>query len=195
MSKEQLIYRLLANETQISNIRLRSGNLKKSDWKSLVKTIKFFSSLPLFIDDTVNLTANDIRLKIKKILFEQKQLGMIIVDYLQLMQNIKQKSENRVQELSEITRILKNIAREFHVPIIVLSQLSRNVENRVNKQPILSDLRESGSIEQDADLVLMMYNENYYTQDRKINVDTDTCLLYTSPSPRDQRGSRMPSSA
>ena len=168
MSKEQLVYRLLANSTQISNTRLRSGNLTKTDWKTIIKTIKLFSSLPLFIDDTTNLTVNDIRTKIKKIMFERKHVGLIIIDYLQLMQCSTNKSENRVQELSQITRMLKNIGREFNVPIIVLSQLSRSVETRTNKQPILSDLRESGSIEQDSDLVLMLYNQNYYNQD-KIN--------------------------
>lgn len=166
MSKEQLVYRLLANSTQISNTRLRSGNLTKTDWKTIIKTIKLFSSLPLFIDDTTNLTVNDIRTKIKKIMFERKHVGLIIIDYLQLMQCSTNKSENRVQELSQITRMLKNIGREFNVPIIVLSQLSRSVETRTNKQPILSDLRESGSIEQDSDLVLMLYNQNYYNQDK-----------------------------
>ena len=166
MSKEQLVYRLLANSTQISNTRLRSGNLTKTDWKTIIKTIKLFSSLPLFIDDTTNLTVNDIRTKIKKIMFERKHVGLIIIDYLQLMQCSTNKSENRVQELSQITRMLKSIGREFNVPIIVLSQLSRSVETRTNKQPILSDLRESGSIEQDSDLVLMLYNQNYYNQDK-----------------------------
>jgi len=166
MSKEQLVYRLLANSTQISNTRLRSGNLTKTDWKTIIKTIKLFSALPLFIDDTTNLTVNDIRTKIKKIMFERKQIGLIIIDYLQLMQCSTNKSENRVQELSQITRMLKSIGREFNVPIIVLSQLSRSVETRTNKQPILSDLRESGSIEQDSDLVLMLYNQNYYNQDK-----------------------------
>jgi len=92
---------------------------------------------------------------------------MVVIDYLQLMESITKKSENRVQELSQITRMLKKTAREFNVPILVLSQLSRSVENRTNKKPILSDLRESGSIEQDADLVLMMYNENYYNFNRE----------------------------
>ena len=115
------------------------------------------SKLPFFIDDTSNLSIQDIRSKIKTILFEQNKIGLVIIDYLQLMQNSKLKIENRVQELSQITRSLKNLAREFNIPIIAFSQLSRNVENRIDKKPILSDLRESGSIEQDADLVLMLY--------------------------------------
>jgi replicative DNA helicase len=172
MSKEQIMYRLLSIEANINQARLKSGNLYQSDWLKLNKIIKIMSKLPLFIDDTPDLSVQDIRSKIKMILFEQTQIGLIIIDYLQLMQNPKAKIENRVQELSLITRGLKNIARQFNIPIITLSQLSRNVENRVDKKPILSDLRESGSIEQDADLVLMLYknkdlninqkNQNYY---------------------------------
>ena len=162
MSKEQLTYRLLTNETDITNLRLKTGNLYKEDWVKLNSSIKNLSSLPFFIDDTSNPSIQDIKSKIKKILFEQNQLGLIIIDYLQLMQHSKFGTNNRTQELSQITRSLKNLAREFNVPIIALSQLSRNVENRINKRPILSDLRESGSIEQDADLVLMLYRESYY---------------------------------
>jgi replicative DNA helicase len=162
MSKEQIMYRLLAMETNINQMRLRSGKLYRNDWVKLNKVIKIISKLPFFIDDTSDLSIQDIRSKIKTIIFEQTQIGLIIIDYLQLMQNSKFKLENRVQELSKITRSLKNIAREFNVPIIALSQLSRNVETRVDKKPILSDLRESGSIEQDADLVLMLYRHKYY---------------------------------
>jgi replicative DNA helicase len=162
MSKEQLTYRLLANEIEITNARLKTGQLDANDWSNLNNVIKTLSSLPLFIDDTPNLSISDIRSKIKKIIFEQNNIGLIIIDYLQLMENSNFQSDNRVQELSQITRALKNLSREFKVPIITLSQLSRNVENRVNKRPILSDLRESGSIEQDADLVLMLYRDSYY---------------------------------
>lgn len=162
MSKEQLIYRLLSNETGISQTRLKIGNLYKEDWHELKKSIEEYSRLPFFIDDEPNLTTQDIRAKIKQILFEQNNIGLIIIDYLQLLVNSKFKSENRVQELSQITRALKNLAKEFQIPVIALSQLSRNVENRISKRPVLSDLRESGSIEQDADLVLMLYRENYY---------------------------------
>jgi replicative DNA helicase len=160
MSKEQIMYRLLAMETNINQMRLKNGKLSQNDWVKLNKMIKIISKFPLFIDDTFNLSIQDIRSKIKTILFEQNKLGLVIIDYLQLMQNPKMKIENRVQELSQITRSLKTIAREFDIPIIGLSQLSRNVENRVDKKPILSDLRESGSIEQDADLVLMLYKNN-----------------------------------
>ena len=157
MSKEQIMYRLLSIETNINQTRLKSGKLYQDDWVKLNKIIKIMSKLPFFIDDTPNLSIQDIRSKIKTILFEQMQIGLIIIDYLQLIQNSKSKIENRVQELSQITRSLKSLAREFNTPIITLSQLSRNVENRIDKKPILSDLRESGSIEQDADLVLMLY--------------------------------------
>ena len=160
MSKEQIMYRLLSMETSITQSKLRSGNLYQNDWIKLNKILKIMAKLPLFIDDSAHLSIQDIRSKIKTIIFEQSQIGLIIIDYLQLIQNLKLKVENRVQELSEITRILKNLAREFNIPIIALSQLSRNVENRVDKKPMLADLRESGSIEQDADLVLMLYRSN-----------------------------------
>jgi replicative DNA helicase len=157
MSKEQIIYRLLSMETNINQVRLKTGQLTQSDWIKLTRAIKILSKLPIFIDDTVNLSINTIRSKIKTILFEQKKIGLVIIDYLQLMQLSNIKPDNRAQELSQITRLLKTIAREFNIPIMALSQLSRNVENRVDKKPVLSDLRESGSIEQDADLVLMLY--------------------------------------
>lgn len=156
MSKKQIMYRLLSMESDISQMRLRSGKLSQADWFKLTKIIKVFSKLPFFIDDTSNLCIQDIKSRLKTIIFEQNQVGLIIIDYLQLMQNSKSRMENRVQELSQITRSLKIIAREFNIPIIALSQLSRNVENRLDKKPVLSDLRESGSIEQDADLVLML---------------------------------------
>jgi replicative DNA helicase len=160
MSKEQIMYRLLSMETNINQMKLKSGKLYQNDWIKLTKMLKIISKFPLFIDDKFDLSIQDIRSKIKTILFEQNQLGLVIIDYIQLMQSTKLETENRVQELSFITRSLKTIAREFNIPIIGLSQLSRNVENRMNKKPILSDLRESGSIEQDADLVLMLYKNN-----------------------------------
>jgi replicative DNA helicase len=176
MSKEQLIYRLLATETEINNLALRSGNINKTDWNKLRLCIKKLSALPIFIDDSPTISIQTIRSKIKKILFEHTRIGLVIIDYLQLMQFSNSKNENRVQELSQITRALKALAREFNIPIIALSQLSRSVENRTDKRPMLSDLRESGSIEQDADLVLMLYRQSYYknqqqTNKEKINLD------------------------
>jgi len=176
MSKEQIMYRLLSIETNIIQSKLRSGKLYETDWTKLNKIIKIMSKLPLFIDDTPDLSIQEIRSKIKTVIFEQNQIGLIIIDYLQLMQNLKLKTENRVQELSDITRRLKNIAREFNIPIIALSQLSRNVENRVNKKPMLADLRESGSIEQDADVVLMLYRNNYYNLNDEEIADLDYSL-------------------
>jgi replicative DNA helicase len=166
MSKEQIMYRVLSMETNINQIRLKNGNLYPTDWLKINKIIKILSKFPFFVDDTSDLSVQKIRSNLKTILFEQNSIGLIIVDYLQLMQNSKLKTENRVQELSQITRSLKILAREFNVPIIALSQLSRNVENRVDKKPILSDLRESGSIEQDADLVLMLSKQNLNKSDK-----------------------------
>lgn len=156
MSKEQIMYRLLTMETNINQIRLKNGKLYPHDWLIINKIIKLLSTFPFFVDDNSDLSVQRIRSNLKTILFEQNNVGLIIIDYLQLMQNSKLKTDNRVQELSRITRSLKILAREFNIPIIALSQLSRNVETRVDKKPILSDLRESGSIEQDADLVLML---------------------------------------
>ena len=158
MSKEQIMYRLLSSETGIPQNRLKHGKLYKNDWVKFNKATKFFSKLPFFIDDSPNLSIQEIRSKIKQIVIEQNQMGLVIIDYLQLIQNLTVNNENRVQELSVITRSLKSLAREFNVPIIALSQLSRNVENRVDQKPMLSDLRESGSIEQDSDLVLLLYS-------------------------------------
>ena len=169
MSKEQIMYRVLSLETNINSVRLKNGKLYQNDWIKLTKIIKILSKLPFFIDDTPDLSIQDIRLKIKTILLKQTKIGVVIIDYLQLMQSSELKNKNRVQELSYITRSLKNLAREFDIPIIALSQLSRNVDNRIDQKPILSDLRESGSIEQDADLVLMLYQikEKTLTQNEK----------------------------
>jgi replicative DNA helicase len=161
MSKEQVMYRLLSMETSINQTRLKNGKLFEEDWIKVNKVIKLISKLPFFIDDSSNLSIEEIRSKLKTVLFEQKQIGLVVIDYLQLMQDPKLKNENRVQELSKITRSLKILAREFNIPIIALSQLSRNIENRLDKRPMLSDLRESGSIEQDADLILMLYKNKY----------------------------------
>ena len=145
MTKQQLVYRLLAIETQITTSRLKLGNLSRDEWPKINKSLKHLSSLPLYIDDTPNLSLTEIHLKIQKIKLQFGSIGLVIIDYLQLLETVK-KLENRVQEISQITRNLKGFAREFDTPIIILSQLSRNVESRNNKRPILSDLRESGCI-------------------------------------------------
>ncbi|BAW96465.1 replicative DNA helicase [[Synechococcus] sp. NIES-970] len=163
MSKEQLVQRLLAGEAQIESNRLRSGRLEEVDMRPLLKAVEFLSDLPLFIDDTANLTVSQMRSQARKLQAEQGgKLGLILLDYLQLMEG---GGDNRVQELSKMTRSLKGLARELDVPIFALSQLSRGVEARNSKRPMMSDLRESGSIEQDADLVLMLYRDSYYNPD------------------------------
>jgi replicative DNA helicase len=156
MSKEQIMYRILSAETTIPQLKLKNGQLNQNDWVKLTKVIKIVAKLPFFIDETTSLSIQDLRLKLKAILLKQTEIGIVIIDYLQLMETTNFKTGNRVQELSYITRSLKNLSKEFNIPIIALSQLSRNVDNRIDQKPILSDLRESGSIEQDADLVLML---------------------------------------
>ncbi len=163
MSKEQLVQRLLSSEVRIESGRLRAGRISQQEWEPLGHAISTLSQVPVFIDDTPNITVNEIRSKARRLQAEQGgALGMIMIDYLQLMEG---SSDNRVQELSKITRSLKGLARELNVPVIALSQLSRGVESRTNKRPMMSDLRESGSIEQDADLVMMLYRDEYYNPD------------------------------
>ena len=156
MSKEQIMYRILAMESNIDSQTLKTGQLSKNDWTKLNKLLKILVGLPFFVDDSPAISINELRLKIKNIIFEQGNLGLVIIDYLQLIQTLTSQAGTRAEELSRITRALKMLAREFNVPIIFLSQLSRSIETRVDQTPILSDLRESGSIEQDADLVLML---------------------------------------
>jgi len=145
MSRQQIIYRFLSTGANINANRLKSGKMTNNEWKRLGDSMKHFSELPIFIDDNSSLTVNDIRSKIKKIFPVKGKEGLIIIDYLQLMK-LNFKLENRVQEISYITRNLKILAKEFDLPIVVLSQLSRGVESRTNKRPMLSDLRESGCL-------------------------------------------------
>ena len=146
MTRQQLLYRLLASEVEITNTRLRSSRIKETEWFKIKNSISKLAKLQLFIDDTPDLSVGEIKLKIKSINLESsKKISLIVIDYLQLIEGIDQNA-NRVQELSKITRSLKKLARDLNIPIIVLSQLSRNVESRVNKRPILADLRESGCI-------------------------------------------------
>jgi replicative DNA helicase len=163
MSKAQLVYRLLSSEVQIESGRLRAGRIAQHEWEALGYGISALSQLPVFIDDTPNISVTEMRSKARRLQAEQGgALGLILIDYLQLMEG---GGDNRVQELSKITRALKGLGRELNVPIIALSQLSRGVESRTNKRPMMSDLRESGSIEQDADLIMMLYREEYYDPD------------------------------
>jgi replicative DNA helicase len=164
MSKEQLVYRLLSSEVEIESGRLRAGRISQNEWEPLGHAISALSQLPVFIDDTPNISVTEMRSKARRLQAEQGgALGLILIDYLQLMEGSG--SENRVQELSRVTRALKGLARELSVPVIALSQLSRGVESRTNKRPMMSDLRESGSIEQDADLIIMLYRDEYYNPD------------------------------
>ena len=175
MSRQQIIYRFLASNSQINSNRLKSGKMTLTEWKKVSESMKLISDLPIFIDDNPNLSLNDIRSRLRKILTKKNNEGIVIIDYLQLMKS-NLKLENRVQEISYITRDLKIIAKEFEIPIILLSQLSRNVETRINKRPMLSDLRESGSIEQDADIVIMIYREDYYN-DNQINTPNTEFII------------------
>jgi len=161
MSKEQLVSRMLCSEASIDANRLRTGHLHTNDWTHLAMAMGRLGEAPIFIDDSALLNVLEIRAKARRLKVETKGLGLIIVDYIQLLQGRKQ-TDNRVQEVSEISRSLKTLAREINVPVIGVSQLSRAVEARQNKRPMLSDLRESGSIEQDADLVMFIYRDEYY---------------------------------
>jgi replicative DNA helicase len=163
MSKAQLVYRLLGSEAEISSSRLRAGRINKNEWETISNSIATLSRMPIFIDDTPSPTVTDIKERSRRLQADQGELGCIIIDYLQLMGGGV--SENRTQELSQITRSLKNMARELNVPVIALSQLSRGVESRTNKRPMMSDLRDSGALEQDADLIMMLYREDYYDPD------------------------------
>ncbi len=165
MSKEQLVQRLLCAEARIDANKMRTGFLQNSDWQGLATAMGRLSEAPIFIDDSAVVTALDIRAKCRRLKSEYKDLGLIIIDYIQLMQGRARSDGNRVQEVSEISRGLKQLARELNVPVIALSQLSRAVEARQNKRPMLSDLRESGSIEQDADIVMFIYRDEYYNQE------------------------------
>jgi replicative DNA helicase len=165
MSKEQLVTRLICSNSGVDSQRLRTGNLREEDWGRISAAIGYLSEAPIFIDDTPVLTVMDARTKARRLKTENKELGLIVIDYIQLMQGGRGDNSNRVQEISEISRGLKTLARELQVPIIALSQLSRSVEARQNKRPMLSDLRESGAIEQDADMVMFLYRHEYYEPD------------------------------
>ena len=160
MSKEQLAMKLLCSEAGVDNQRIRTGNLKEEDWPRLSHALGRLSEAAMYIDDSPNLSVMQVRAKARRVKAE-RGLGLIVIDYLQLMQG-RGRVESRQQEVSEISRGLKALARELSVPVIALSQLSRAVEQRQNKRPTLSDLRESGSLEQDADLVCFLYREDYY---------------------------------
>ena len=169
MGKEQLVGRILSSVAGVSSEKLRRANMDPADWEKVIAAADRMSKSKLFIDDTPGLTVQDMRSKLRRLKVEHG-LDLVIVDYIQLMQgrNGGKGSENRQQEVSEISRNLKLIAREFNVPLIALSQLSRSVESRPDKRPVLSDLRESGSLEQDADIVIFLYRDKYYDENSEM---------------------------
>lgn len=175
MGAEQLVNRMIAAEGQINQGRIRTGNLQKNDWKKMDEAIARLSDTKIYMDDTPGMTISEIRAKCRRLASTTGDLGVIIIDYLQLISGSTKYAGNRQQEISEISRSLKTLAMELEVPVIALAQLSRSVEQREDKRPILSDLRESGSIEQDADIVAFLYREDYYS--KKIDIDE-----YTSKS-------------
>jgi replicative DNA helicase len=164
MSKEQLIDRMLATESGVDSWKLRTGNLEDSDFPKINNAMAVLSDAPIFIDDSPMVNVMEMRTKARRLQSEH-DLGLIVIDYLQLMSGRKGGGDNRVQEVSEISRGLKGLARELNVPVIALSQLSRSVESRTPAIPQLSDLRESGSIEQDADVVMFIYRDDYYNKE------------------------------
>ena len=164
MSKEQMVNRILCSEAMVDSNKLRTGKLDEDDWTKLAGKIGQLAEAQIYIDDTPGISVTEIRAKCRKLKLE-KGLGMVVIDYLQLVQGTNRRSGTREQEISEISRSLKILAKEIGVPVIALSQLSRAVEQRPDHRPMLSDLRESGAIEQDADIVMFLYRDDYYNQD------------------------------
>ena len=164
MSKDQHVNRLLSMESKVDSQLIRTGNLSANDWEKLIESAGDISKAPLIIDDTPGISISELRSKCRKFKLEN-DLGLVIIDYLQLMSGGSKRTDSRQQEISEISRSLKALAREINAPVIALSQLSRACETRPDHRPILSDLRESGAIEQDADVVMFIYRDDYYNKD------------------------------
>ena len=168
MSKEQLVNRMLSMESNVDSQKLRTGTLTDSDWDAVVEGVGVIGSSKLIIDDTPGISITELRSKCRKAKLEHG-IGIVIIDYLQLMTGSGGKgSDNRQQEISEISRSLKALARELKAPGVALSQLSRACETRTDHRPMLSDLRESGAIEQDADVVMFLYRDDYYNKDSEM---------------------------
>ena len=164
MSKEQMVNRILCSEAMVDSNKVRTGKLEEDDWAKLAGSIGPLSDAEIYIDDTPGISVAEIRAKCRKLKIE-KHIGMVLIDYLQLVQGSNKRNGSREQEISEISRSLKILAKELNVPVIALSQLSRAVEQRPDHRPMLSDLRESGAIEQDADIVIFLYRDDYYNKD------------------------------
>ena len=167
MSAEQLATRIIASVGQIDGFKLRTGNLLNNDWKRVNEAVSQLSNTNMVIDDTPGITIGEIRAKCRRLASSEKGLALIVIDYLQLISGGRNYGANRQQEVSDISRSLKTLAMELNVPIIALSQLSRSVESREEKRPMMSDLRESGSIEQDADIVMFLYRDDYYNKEAR----------------------------
>lgn len=164
MSKEQVGNRILCSEAMIDSNKVRTGQLGDDDWVKLANTIGILSDAPIYIDDTPGISIMEIRAKCRKLKLE-RNIGLVVIDYLQLIQGTGGRNSSREQEISEISRSLKIIAKELDIPVIALSQLARATEKRDDKRPMLSDLRESGAIEQDADIVMFLYRDDYYNKE------------------------------
>lgn len=185
MSKEQLVQRMICSEGAIDSQRLRTGGLLDEEWTQLIATADRLSTAKIYIDDTPGITVMELRSKARRLKAEHG-LDLVIIDYLQLMQGRSARSgDNRQQEISEISRSLKALARELGVPVVALSQLSRSVESRQVKKPMLSDLRESGSLEQDADIVMFLYREDYYNQETENKNITEVIIAKHRNGPID----------
>ena len=164
MSKSQLVNRILCSEAMVDSNKIRTGKIEEDDWIKLATALGPLSEAPIYIDDTPGITVTEIRAKCRKLKLE-KNIGLVVIDYLQLIQGTGKRNSSREQEISEISRSLKILAKELNVPVIALSQLSRAAEARQDHRPMLSDLRESGAIEQDADIVMFLYRDDYYNPD------------------------------
>jgi replicative DNA helicase len=164
MPGESLTMRMMSSLGRIDQHRVRTGRLQEEEWPRLTSAVSLLAEAPIFIDDTAALTPTEVRARARRLTREEGELGLIVIDYLQLMQ-APAEGETRATEISIISRSLKALAKELSVPVIALSQLNRNLEQRPNKRPVMSDLRESGSIEQDADLVIFIYRDEVYHED------------------------------
>lgn len=183
MSKEQLVKRMLAMNSKVDSQKIRTGSLEDEEWGKLVESVRRLGNSNLVIDDTSGITAAELRSKCRKLKME-KGLDLVIIDYLQLMSGSGQrKGDNRQQEISDISRSLKIMARELNVPVVALSQLSRAVEQRPDKKPMLSDLRESGAIEQDADMVMFLYRDEYYNPDTELKGQAEVIIAKQRSGP------------
>lgn len=172
MSMEQLVSRMLSTEALVDSHKLRTGRLDTKEWGRIANSADVLSSMNIFLSEATGITVSQMKAQLRRI----KNLGMVVIDYLQLM-DAPMKSDNRVLVISEITRSLKLMAKELDIPVLLLSQLNRGVEGRPDKHPMLSDLRESGSIEQDADIIMFLYNDYYYNREKAINPNITECVV------------------